>query len=195
MICPPDHRWIPQVFSREECARLQGQLEERVDWEEHYFRMFGRSILMPRKVAFFGPWSYAYSGTVHEAREMPVFLKDVMTRVMKVTGHPFNTLLLNYYADGMKSMGWHSDDDYDHGGFPAVASLSVGATRNFRVRSKGEKRAWGLELMAGGVLVMEGKSQELTQHSLPKTARDCGPRVNMTFRHMAASNQKKTRVL
>ena len=195
MECPPDHRWLPAGFSQEECETLMERLREDVEWEEHYFRMFGRAILMPRKVAFFGPWSYAYSGTVHVARVVPDFLCDVMQRVAQASGHPFNTILLNYYADGSKSMGWHSDDDYDHGGAPAVASLSLGASRNFRVRSKTEKRSWGMKLVAGGLLVMEGQSQEKTQHSLPKTSRDCGPRVNLTFRHMADSNQKKTRVL
>jgi len=195
MDLPPNHRWIPRVFTGEECGVLQERLIAEIDWEEHQFRMFGRSILMPRKIAFFGPWDYAYSGTVHTSCATPDFLEKVMGKVSECSGHPFNTLLLNYYMDGSKSMGWHSDDDYDHGGYPAVASLSVGATRRFRVRTREHEQSWGLDLAAGGLLVMEGKSQEETQHSVPKTARECGPRINLTFRHMACSNQKKTRAI
>lgn len=188
MDLPPHHHWFPSVFTPQECRVLETQLLDGVNWETHVFRIFGRSIEMPREIAFMGPWAYSYSGTTHGPQAFPPYLTPVLNRVSQVSGHPFNTLLLNHYEDGSKSMGWHSDDDYDTGGYPAVASLSLGATRRFRVRTRDRKNAWSLELSAGGLLVMEGESQRETEHSLPKTARACGPRINLTFRHMIQPN-------
>ena len=51
---------------------------------------------------------------------------------------------MNLYRSGSDSVSWHSDDDYPHGGHPAVASLSLGETRRFRIAHKrhtGERHA------------------------------------------------------
>ena len=106
-----------------------------------------------------------------------------------MSGQPFNTVLMNLYRSGNDSVSWHSDDDYPHGGHPAVASLSLGETRRFRIAHKrraGERYA--LDLTAGGLLLMGGTSQVDYRHALPKSAKAQGARINLTFRHMAASN-------
>jgi alkylated DNA repair dioxygenase AlkB len=145
---------------------------------------------MPRRVAFFGPHDYAYSGLLHPARPLPPWLDDLRRRVEAAAGQPFNTVLANLYRTGADSVSWHSDDDYPHGGHPAVASLSLGATRRFRVAHRREReRRHALDLTAGGLLVMTGRSQLDWRHALPKSATAAGARVNLTFRYMAASNR------
>jgi len=70
-----------------------------------------------------------------------------------------------------------------------VASLSLGETRRFRIAHK--RRAderYAIELTAGGLLLMTGTSQSDYRHSLPKSAKAPGARINLTFRHMAGAN-------
>jgi alkylated DNA repair dioxygenase AlkB len=45
-------------------------------------------------------------------------------------------VLLNLYRNGVDSMGWHSDDERELGERPVIASVSLGATRRFRLRHK-----------------------------------------------------------
>lgn len=51
-------------------------------------------------------------------------------------GHAFNSCLINRYADGDSSVAWHSDNEKLFGIAPTIASLSLGAAREFLVRRK-----------------------------------------------------------
>jgi alkylated DNA repair dioxygenase AlkB len=96
---------------------------------------------------------------------------------------------MNLYRSGNDSVSWHSDDDYPDGGHPAVASLSFGETRRFRIAHKRHTtERYAIDLTAGGLLVMGETSQVDYRHALPKSTKAVGARINLTFRHMAASN-------
>ncbi len=151
-------------------------------------RMGAREVAMPRRVAFYGPHAHAYSGLLHAACALPPRLDALRARIEAATGHPFNTVLANLYRDGADSVSWHSDDDYLHGGHPEVASLSLGATRRFRIAHRRSPTRFAIDLTDGGLLVMEGRSQLDYRHALPKSAAVTGPRINLTFRFMSASN-------
>lgn len=186
---PPGFRLIERWLAPDDATRLERLLGDTTPWEQPRVRVAGREVPTPRLVAFYGPHAYAYSGIVHPARPMPPEIAALRDRLIAETGHPFNTVLLNLYRTGADAVGWHSDDDYPHGGAPAVASLSLGATRRFRIAPKrGSSPPVAVELTAGSLLLMEGRSQIDHRHSLPRTARPVGARVNLTFRCMAASN-------
>ncbi len=101
-------------------------------------------------------------------------------------GSSFNSVLLNYYRDGRDSMGLHADDEPELGPEPVIASLSLGATRNlyFRHRRCKELATVNVPLPSRSLLVMRGETQRNWKHGIRKVARPCGPRVNLTFRHI-----------
>lgn len=188
MILPPDFTWLPNILDVPSCDAHMRALLEETPWEDHTFQLFGRSLPMPRRIAYYGEHPYAYSGVTHAAVPFTPRLHALRTRLEALADQPFNVVLLNLYRDGSDSMGWHSDDDYACGDHPGVASLSFGATRRFRMRSKSTPRTrYGIDLTPGGVLLMRGRSQLDWQHALPKTRRAVGPRINLTFRWMLGS--------
>jgi alkylated DNA repair dioxygenase AlkB len=70
-----------------------------------------------------------------------------------------------------------------------VASLSLGATRQFRIAHKRQRaERLSLALGHGDLLWMDGNSQRDYRHALAKTSATVGPRINLTFRFMSASN-------
>ena len=87
-------------------------------------------------------------------------------------------------------MGWHSDDEPELGPEPVIASLSLGATRTFRMRhrSRSDLPPIDVDLESGSLLWMSGGTQASWQHSLPaRTGRnDPGERINLTFRRIIA---------
>ena len=110
-------------------------------------------------------------------------LGEIRERVEREGGQRVNGVLLNYYRDGQDSMGWHSDDEPELRRDPLVASLSLGGSRRFDLRRKGQTRiAHSLELTHGSLLVMRGATQHHWQHQVAKTRRSCMPRLNLTFR-------------
>lgn len=185
---PPEFRWFPGWLPAAEAEALFQSLLQETPWEDPVLRMGARQVPLPRRVAFYGPHAYAYSGLVHAARPLPPALLELCSRVEEAAGQPFNTVLLNLYRSGADSVSWHSDDDYPHGGHPGVASLSLGATRRFRIACRRSRQSFVVELTHGGLLLMLGRSQLDYRHALPKTALPCGPRINLTFRYMAGPN-------
>ena len=82
-------------------------------------------------------------------------------------------------------MGWHSDNESELGPQPVIASLSLGATRRFVLKHRREaSRKLELPLAHGSLLVMRGDTQANYKHSLPRTARPVGERINLTFRRI-----------
>ncbi len=95
----------------------------------------------------------------------------------------FNGVLLNLYRDGSDSMGWHSDNEPELGKDPVIASVSFGATRNFLFKRRdNSSKPFCLTLEPGSLLLMKGKTQENWFHKVPKTKRNIGIRINLTFR-------------
>lgn len=186
---PSQFRWIPGWLGPAEAGRLFELLLAETLWEDHALTIAGRRIPVPRRVAYYGPFPYAYSGIVHPARPLPPVIAALRDRIGERWGQPFNTVLMNLYRSGSDSVSWHSDDDYPHGGHPAVASLSLGEARRFRIAHKRHSdERYSLDLTPGGLLIMGGTSQLEYRHAVPKSAKAHGPRINLTFRHMAASN-------
>ena len=182
----------PNFLPESEASTLRAQLTAEVAWEQRAIRMFGRELPQPRLTAWHGDPAarYTYSGLTWEPRPWTPALLDLRQRVAAATGARFNSVLLNYYRDGRDSMGWHADDEPELGPSPVIASLSLGATRRFRLRPIGPKagalaQPLGLDLPNGSLLLMRGPTQHCWQHALPKTARPTGPRLNLTFRWVA----------
>ena len=186
MALPEGFTLVTELFSPAVSeAHLHGLLAE-LKWEEQRFTIYGRTMAMPRLIAMYGPVGYRYSGVVHPPRPLPSRLATIRERVEAVTGRRFNSVLANLYRDGSDSVGWHRDSDYAHGGQPDIASLSFGATRRFELRDGAAGLRAAEDLPSGSLLVMTGDAVARWWHRVPKTSRPVGPRVNLTFRHMAA---------
>jgi alkylated DNA repair dioxygenase AlkB len=65
---------------------------------------------------------------------------------------------------------------------PAIASISLGAVRQFILKHKTAKEKLAFRLAHGSLLLMGGTSQHHWLHGLPKTEEPVGERINLTFR-------------
>lgn len=182
---PTGFTLFPDAFDA--CA-LDALLTE-TPWEDHVFQIFGRVVPMPRRIAFYGPHDYAYSGLVHRARPLTPQLDAIRALVEALTGARFNTVVVNLYRDGADGMGWHADDDYPCGAHPEIGSVSFGATRRLKLRGRGHPGRCTVELPGRSLLLMAAGTQARWQHSVPKTRRPVGARVNLTFRFQADTNR------
>lgn len=151
-------------------------------WEQPTLRVYGRVCLAPRLTAWFGDGAYTYSGKRQEPAPMPQWVDDARREIEAMTGAKFNSVLLNYYRDGSDSVAWHADDEPELGEEPMIASWSLGMPRMFSVKARYTDVRWSAQLGCGDLLIMKGRSQADYLHSVPKTTKPIGPRVNLTFR-------------
>jgi alkylated DNA repair dioxygenase AlkB len=167
-----------------EASEYFRRLREAVEWHGEEIRIRGRSVPVPRLVAWYGdPGAvYRYSGVVHEPSPWILVLAELRQRIEAFTGCWFNSVLCNLYRDGKDSMGWHADDEPELGNQPFIASLSFGAERRFRIRHREHRHTLDILLQDGDLLLMKGELQRHWWHCVPKTVRPCDERINLTFR-------------
>ena len=192
--------FIESFFEKEEADCFQKELTENVDWQQGVIMMFGKKVLEPRLTAWYGDEGkvYTYSGKtqiplpwntpllsiknkIEEYLYPSVFLTKT-TENSLISKH-FNSVLLNFYRNGIDSMGFHSDDEKELGLNPTIASVNFGESRRFLFRRKDDKNEkFELLLTHGSLLIMSGEMQHYWQHAIPKESKKTKPRINLTFR-------------
>ena len=157
-----------------------------IPWKNDAAVIFGKRIVTARKVAWYGDssFSYTYSGTTKHALAWTPELATLKLLVEKLTNNSFNSCLLNLYHDGNEGMAWHSDDEKSLGKDSTIASISLGAEREFRLKHKRGEEKISVRLENGSLLVMKGSTQSHWLHCIPKSKKITTPRINLTFRSM-----------
>jgi alkylated DNA repair dioxygenase AlkB len=162
-------------------------LWEELEWSQREIMLFGRRVMQPRLLAWYGDpvARYRYSGLTLEPLPWHPVLSELKHRIESFAHRRFNSVLANAYRDGQDSMGWHRDDEKELGERPFIASLSFGAERRFLLRED-DRPSWPIVLGHGSLLVMKDDAQMRFRHALPKTRRAVGLRINLTYREIRA---------
>ena len=172
------------IFDAIEADQYLESLSHEIQWKHDEIFIYGKHIVMDRKVAWYGDnaLQYKYSGKNHIAMPWTVELLKIKKLVELKSETEFNSCLLIYYQDGDQGMGWHSDDEKSLDPYNAIASVSFGAKRRFDFRHKADKTTISIDLENGSLLLMAGDTQAKWKHQLPKSKKVTCPRINLTFR-------------
>jgi alkylated DNA repair dioxygenase AlkB len=182
-----DIYYYKNFLNKAEADKFYNLFLKTLQWEQHNIKIFGKILPQPRLTALYADnnVSYSYSNLTLHPHAFTSELQDLQKRLHKVIGVNFTHCLANLYRNGTDSMGWHSDNEKELGKNPVIASLSFGTQRKFQLKHKNRKDLnYDLELEHGSLLLMKGTTQQLWKHQLPKTKKDIGPRINLTFRNI-----------
>ncbi|PSL49194.1 DNA-N1-methyladenine dioxygenase [Chitinophaga niastensis] len=177
--------YYPQFFNKAESDDFMRILMDTIAWKQESMNMYGKQVLFPRLMAWYGDaaTSYGFSGNTFSPQPWTPELLNICNRITPVSGKPFNSVLLNLYRNGNDSMGWHADDEPELGLHPVIASVNFGATRRFILRYKNDHHLkHELALQHGSLLIMKGSLQQYWEHQVPKTTKEITGRINLTFR-------------
>lgn len=180
-----DIRFIPNFLSQLMADELLIKLKEFDGWRQDYIKIYGKTHPLPRLNCWFATSNepYRWSGIDMKPIQFPNELKPILELIANETGIRFNTALGNFYRNGKDSVSWHSDNESDLGPNPVIASLSLGETRKFLMRQKTDHSIIkSFDLNHGSLLCMSGNVQNIWEHSIPKTTKGIGARINLTFR-------------
>ena len=152
---------------------------ERIPWQQNTIQVFGKMHLEPRLTAWFGP-AYQYANVRWPQTPWPDFMLDWRQRIQHECAIELNAVLCNLYRSGNDAMGWHADNEPEID--PAcIASLSLGASRTFKIKQRNGDLVFDIELHHGTLLVMEHMQRDWL-HAVPRRLRVTEPRINFTFR-------------
>ena len=153
-------------------------------------KMFGKDTKIPRLQCWIGDegCEYRYSGKQLNRQIWSQDLIMIRKKIYEELKIDFNSVLANYYRDGKDSMGWHSDDEKELGPDPIIASISFGSERDLVFRNKITKETLAIPQTNGCLILIDGETQRNWQHSIKKTQKVIGPRINLTFRNIINKN-------
>lgn len=103
--------------------------------------------------------------------------------------------VVNYYSEMSKNLDWHSDRLQDMGPQNFIASVSLGATREFRMRRISQPNIiYSIPVSHNSLLIMHPGCQELFKHCVNPMRKPIqlntisgSTRFNLTFRHFPQS--------
>ena len=183
--------YYPEFFNLEESDQYFNSLLKTIKWRQDDIMVYGKTYKQPRLTALYANNNepYSYSNITMIPLEFTSELKNVKQKIDNFAQVEFTTCLLNLYRDGQDSNGWHADDEKELGKNPIIASLSFGEKRLFKLKHKTNNNLKkDLELHHGSLLLMKGPTQHNWLHSIPKTKKKVGKRINLTFRVIPKKN-------
>ncbi len=189
-----DLRYWPGWLTAAQAAAAYAELTASVPWHQAEIWVGGQKRLIPRLQCWMGDvgTQYRYSGTSFAPMPWVPAVAKLKVQLEEDCNARFNSVLLNWYRTGQDSVSWHADDEPELGKTPIIASLSLGATRVFKLRPqqrpKGVKTL-SLALHHGDLLLMAGATQQHWQHALPKAPSTVAGRLNLTFRWVITDRQ------
>jgi len=162
-------------FSKPQADKYFNILHDETPWQQRTRKMYDKMVADPRLTAYYG----GENGNLWNPTLIEI--KQAIENTCNIT---FDRVLLNLYRDGKDSVAWHSDTLPADGRHHHIASVTFGDTRIFKVRHKSRKDISVLDipLTHGSFLLMDETMQDQYEHHVPKTARNVGPRINLTFR-------------
>ncbi|OUL23975.1 alpha-ketoglutarate-dependent dioxygenase AlkB [Nostoc sp. RF31YmG] len=180
----PPVEYIPNFLTPAAADELYNHCQQ-LEWQQNTIKMVGKTIPVPRLECAYGDagCDYLYSKSVL-LKPLPwtAELLGLRFRLESQTGYRFNLVICNRYRTGLDSIGWHADNEPSMGTRPAIASVTLGATRKFQLRPNSGGKPTDFWLEHGSLLLMKPGCQESWVHQVPKTSKPAGERINLTFR-------------
>lgn len=173
---------------------LMNRILNETDFHKDVIQMRDKTYVVAREVAYYSDVRsvYDYSGLSHGGLPWTSAVKEIKDLVEKLTGYTYNFCVINKYPDGKSTIGFHYDKLGDHVKGHPIASVSLGATRDFQIRARknhehiyGKRILYTIPLDAGDLLVMSGTMQDRFMHCVPKRTKVKDMRINLTFRRLS----------
>ena len=173
-------------FIEEEANKYFDIIQKETPWRQDKITIGGIERNIPRLQQWYGDGKYIYSGIVMEPLPWTDSLLEIKSKIEKefeMLDFDFNSVLINLYRNGDDAVGWHSDSEPELGKDPVIASISLGASREFILRRNDDhKEKISFDLTNGSLLLMGGRTQHYWKHTLPARKKIKEPRINLTFR-------------
>ena len=184
---PAKADFYSNFLKKDQADFLFNNLYNEIDWKQEKINFMGKVSPIPRLTYWFSKENkeYTYSGI----KVLPVPYSKVIQwlsdLVEEKSGYEFNSVLLNLYRDGNDKVAWHADDEKSLTDTINIASVSIGAEREFQFKSKhNPEEKEEILLTHGSLLIMHDPVQQHWLHQIPVRKKVNKPRINLTFRYI-----------
>ena len=132
------------ILTQKQCNDFFDRLESELEYftgDLARVKVFGKCYDIPRQQSAYGEpgITYRYSGTTVPAKTWSPSLAVIRDMVEKHSGVRYNFVLVNKYRNGNDKMGDHKDDEKELDKNTPIASLTLGAERDFIFKHQDRK--------------------------------------------------------
>jgi alkylated DNA repair dioxygenase AlkB len=150
--------------------------------EYHVITMHGRPVPTPRWQQAYGA-DYHYTGRVNRAEPLTPAMQPFLAWARAAVDPRLNGLLFNWYdAEHAHYIGKHRDSTKQMIEGAPIVTISLGASRLFRLRPWRQSGIVDLEADHGAVIVIPYATNLAWTHEVPHRASDRGRRISITLR-------------
>jgi len=179
-----------EFLDKDEADKLLHHMLNDIPWRQSQKSMYGKIINIPRLQCWMADADINADLYQKEpAIPWSPLVNVIRERIEKLLNCKFNYVLLNHYRNGQDSIAPHADNEAIYPDKNVIASLSIGATRNFTIKPKNARTKplvtnpnMKIALTHGSLIVMQGDTQKGWVHAIPKEPTIMEPRINLTFR-------------
>lgn len=148
----------------------------------HEILMHGRLVATPRWQQAYGA-DYHYTGRVNKAEPLTPAMAPFLAWARALVHPGLNGLLFNWYdAEHAHYIGKHRDSTKGMLAGAPIVTISLGASRLFRLRPWRGAGMIDLEADHGAVIVIPQATNLVWTHEVPHRAADRGRRISITLR-------------
>eukprot|EP00854_Cymbomonas_tetramitiformis_P000849 gene849-1335_t len=106
----------------------------RDGFEQQHISMFGKRIPIPRRQGLFSMYDISYDFSGMSVPSQPITSHPYLRSVLEQVSSTHNAVFANWYESGKDSVGWHSDAEKELTPGSCIISISLGATRSFKIK-------------------------------------------------------------
>ncbi|KAK3234546.1 hypothetical protein CYMTET_38489 [Cymbomonas tetramitiformis] len=172
----------------------------RDEFEPQYYRMFGKRVRVPRIQGLFSDQSLSYKFYGHTVESRHITMHPFIESLLDSVSDIHNTVFVNWYQNGKDYVSAQSDCEQGLPEDRCIISVSLNATRTFRIRPKQEVNPLfvgdklDFELGDGDLFVMGGNFQREFLHEVLKKPIIVGDprRINLTTRGIVTTRDSSS---
>jgi len=151
--------------------------------EKNMINMFGKQIEAPRRYKVYGK-PYKFTGMNDNIiYEIPLIIEPYLNYIAYVENgkHDYNSVLINWYEND-DYIGFHSDNETNLQKGSHIYGFSFGEKRTMRFKDIETKNNIDYILKDNSMIIMVNGCQQKYQHSILKSKKLTGKRINITIR-------------
>lgn len=182
--------YMENFITEDEAKKLIVEIKNNGNFVHEQLKIYGKIHTSPRTICAFGDpgLTYKYSGTTVGCHAWTPTLNAVRDKIKNIIQNDITFCLANKYKNGDDYIGWHSDDERDLVPNSPIASISLGAERDFQLKKiQPNAPLITKKLEHGSLLLMCGTTQKFYKHQVPKRKKITEERINLTFRNIKNS--------
>lgn len=173
-----------------------------VDKKEMTFQIFGKTLLLPRRKAFYGDVTadgaapmYRYTGGyIPSVKPWTKTLEKIRDSITDVVGQRCNHLVVNLYEGGSNHISYHRDKERDFVKDSRVLTVSLGDERMFGIKENSSKQTIRFRLPTGSIFDLGAVTNSLCKHSILKEKSNRN-RLSLTYRSIATMVDKNGKIV